>query len=613
MWAQMAAPYASLIEAPPGDLSAPGGDWVPGPRDRERGKRDRDRDRVRERRTQDRPSAERQAAPAEAAPAAAPGTPATPQESGTIGRAPAPSPFSPSSAPAATAEQPIFGEDSRAHQSPFREAVDAPVESDFAALLTEEELNAQCPTLTPEEAHAHPAWLFPPSDPDRLPEHRKALTMCREALKLQLKASQLLGHSDTRITEIRKEIALANFQIANARDPRAKLADQERIVAQLQRNCEQLHNKQSAAEEAARALALASQTAKADLAQASTLLAYYQTQAPPAPALADEPMLEHQLPFQQGSSHRTAAAAAMPAAQVSAGTETPILEIPPSPPFLPAAPEPIPVLEQPFITSLTAAMQSNADNMAREVATIKASFEAQTQAMKESMGNMIAQVSQITAGQLVPAASKVAGANPGGAAPSAASGLPPNPLFKFGFTAKPGAAPVPYPGSHAEGPTLAAAVPAGPETPDASLPPASRSARQAGWDLTNDKGDPVSMASVSRPPQAAMRGRSEAPARVGAGRGLAGIKEESPGDSPRPARRRTTSPRRPRPAPGEGAPSAAAPSPSAADAMAADEAAALEAEAAIHQAQAQAEHAAMAQAALQGTVFHSAPPSTAPA
>ena len=47
--------------------------------------------------------------------------------------------------------------------------------------------------------------------------------------------------------------------------------------------------------------------------------------------------------------------------------------------------------------------------------------------------------------------------------------------------------------------------------------------------------------------------------------------------------------------------------------MAADEAAALEAEAAIHQAQAQAEHDALASAAMQGTVFRNAPPSTAPA
>ena len=171
---------------------------------------------------------------------------------------------------------------------------------------------------------------------------------------------------------------------------------------------------------------------------------------------------------------------------------------------------------------------------------------------------------------------------------------------------------MPYPGSQSGGqPPAAAVVPASPAPPDASLPPASRSARQAGWDLTNDKGDPVSMASVSRPPQAATRGRSAVPVRGGSGRDLAGIKEESPGDSPRPARRRTTSPRRPRPSPAEVAPLADAASPSAADAMAADEAAALAAEAAFHQAQAEQE--ALANAALQGTVFHNAPPSTAPA
>ena len=49
---------------------------------------------------------------------------------------------------------------------------------------------------------------------------------------------------------------------------------------------------------------------------------------------------------------------------------------------------------------------------------------------------------------------------------------------------------------------------------------------------------------------------------------------------------------------------------SAADAMAADEAAALASEAAAHQAQD--EHNDLAQAALNGTVFQVAPPSTAP-
>ena len=50
---------------------------------------------------------------------------------------------------------------------------------------------------------------------------------------------------------------------------------------------------------------------------------------------------------------------------------------------------------------------------------------------------------------------------------------------------------------------------------------------------------------------------------------------------------------------------------SVADAMAADEAAALEAEAAAHQAQEA--HNDLAQAAVHGTVFQVAPPSTAPA
>ena len=121
-----------------------------------------------------------------------------------------------------------------------------------------------------------------------------------------------------------------------------------------------------------------------------------------------------------------------------------------------------------------------------------------------------------------------------------------------------------------------------------------------------------------------IRGRSAAPARGGSGRDLAGTREESPGDSPRPPRRRTTSPRRPsvRPRDGlmEGDPSRAHEVPvptevhdpleaelacrSVADAMAADEAAALAAEAAAHRAQ-DAQNA-LAQAALHGTVFQAA-------
>ena len=382
--------------------------------------------------------------------------------------------------------------------------------------------------------------------------------------------------------------------------------------------------KQLETEEAARSLALAAQSAQADLAQATTLLAYYQSQAPPVPALGDEPMLEHQLPFQDGSTHRTAAAAAMPLAHSVSGSATPILEVPPAPPFLPPAPPHAPVLEQPYITSLTAAMQSNAESMAREVANIKASFEAQTLAMKESVGTI---VSQLQAGQLVPAANSSARAAPGGAAPSAAGSVHTSPLFKFGFTAKPAsAAPPAQSASPGDAPPVAAASSDGSND---ALPPASRSARQTGWALSDAAGAPVSMASAM-PNSAPTRGRSAAPARGGSGRDLAGIREESHGGSPRPPRRRTTSPRRPSGLPHDGHmeddPRRAHEVPvptevndpldaelagrSVADAMAADEAAALASEAAAHQAQDA--HNDLAQAAMHGTVFQVAPPSTAP-
>ena len=156
-----------------------------------------------------------------------------------------------------------------------------------------------------------------------------------------------------------------------------------------------------------------------------------------------------------------------------------------------------------------------------------------------------------------------------------------------------------------------------------ALPPASRSASQAGWQLTDAVGAPVSMASVA-PHPTAMRGRSELPANRGSGRGLAGIREESHGDSPKPPRRRTTSPRRANGPPHSGRmeddPRGAHEVPvpaevidllevdpagrSVADAMAADEAAALAAEAAAHKAQDA--HNALAQAAMHGTAFSAA-------
>ena len=156
-----------------------------------------------------------------------------------------------------------------------------------------------------------------------------------------------------------------------------------------------------------------------------------------------------------------------------------------------------------------------------------------------------------------------------------------------------------------------------------ALPPASRSASQAGWQLTDSVGAPVSMASVA-PHPTAMRGRSELPANRGSGRGLMGIREESHGDSPKPPRRRTTSPRRTNGPPHSGRmeddPRGAHEVPvpaevidllevdpagrSVADAMAADEAAALAAEAAAHKAQDA--HNALAQAALHGTAFPAA-------
>ena len=164
-----------------------------------------------------------------------------------------------------------------------------------------------------------------------------------------------------------------------------------------------------------------------------------------------------------------------------------------------------------------------------------------------------------------------------------------------------------------------------------ALPPPSRSARQAGWDLSDAAGAPISMASAI-PSSAATRGRSAAPARGRSGQGLAGIKEESGGDSPKPPRRRTTSPRRTSGLPPQGSSADEAsrahevPVPAdahdplaedpavhtAADVMAADEAAAaLAAEERAHQAEDA--HNSRAQAAMQGSVFHVAPPSTAPA
>ena len=397
-----------MLGNPPGDVSAPteGTSSAPATPDAARERKPKGRDRRQAERPLDRRPE------ATAAPAPAQGTPASSPHSGTSGGAGAPSPFRPIKELHAAVSKPIFGGDSHARQSPFREADEAHVSKALEAQLNLDEIYAQCPVLTPEEAHAHPSWLFPPADPERLPEHRKALTMCRDALTLQLKASQLLGHSDRRIIEIRKEIALANFQLANARDPRDKLADQENIVAQLQRNFTQLSAKQLETEEAARSLALAAQSAQMDLEQANTLLTYFRAQVPTAPALCDAPMLAHQFPFQQGSVQRSATAASMPPAQTPLVSEAPVIERNcnccfHSPPMPASAPPP----EQPFIQSLTTAMQSNADTMAREVANIQASFEAQARSMKESVGSL---VSQIQAGQLGSAVNTPAHAAPGG-------------------------------------------------------------------------------------------------------------------------------------------------------------------------------------------------------
>ncbi len=151
------------------------------------------------------------------------------------------------------------------------------------------------------------------------------------------------------------------------------------------------------------------------------------------------------------------------------------------------------------------------------------------------------------------------------------------------------------------------------EDPDA-MPPPTRSASPLGWALSDEKGEPVSMASSRRSASAQARGRS---ARAGQadGRTLSGISEE---DFEGKQAARSKSPRgsrRPRRAPAEaeltsraGAPATAAPR-SPADAMADAEAADLRAEAEAHAAQAAQDD--LAQAARDGTVFQVAPPDTA--
>ena len=66
---------------------------------------------------------------------------------------------------------------------------------------------------------------------------------------MQLKSSTLLGHSPMRLNNVRQEIALVTFQIAHARDPEEKVADQQSIASSLQEQYEQLLTRHKEAEE----------------------------------------------------------------------------------------------------------------------------------------------------------------------------------------------------------------------------------------------------------------------------------------------------------------------------------------------------------------------------
>ena len=169
------------------------------------------------------------------------------------------------------------------------------------------------------------------------------------------------------------------------------------------------------AEDNARALAAALQSAKADLAQASCLLTCFRAPAPAAAAIDNVPVMGPQALGEPVQAQRTAAAAAVHPGRACAaadGTAAPIAAGTPLP-FEFQAPSPLSGLEQPYITSLTAAMQSNAEAMAKEAANIRASFDSQAKAARVSVESL---VSTIKAGQVVPANSPAAAA-PGGGAP----------------------------------------------------------------------------------------------------------------------------------------------------------------------------------------------------
>ena len=87
-------------------------------------------------------------------------------------------------------------------------------------------------------------------------------------------------------------------------------------------------------------------------------------------------MLAEQGPVVPGPAQRSAAAAAMPAAQASEnGANAPLTPLLPSPFELPVPLAPA-TLEQPHINSLSAATQANVESMAKEVANVQALLDS---------------------------------------------------------------------------------------------------------------------------------------------------------------------------------------------------------------------------------------------